>query len=164
MDSFSLLCRVAAFSVWFTTHRATHCGNHIGRYMSCVNSLCQWMCPYESWNLGWFCFCVSSQAPSGWGNSGSPSSPCVDNGTAAWGKPTEVPTGWGESDDSGKTPGWSNPSANPIKSGETGTLWDVLFLCFCTCGSHQQLWYITQPNTMGRCSCKFKFDISDEPA
>ncbi|XP_055031103.2 trinucleotide repeat-containing gene 6B protein [Misgurnus anguillicaudatus] len=56
-------------------------------------------------------------APSGWGNSGSPSSPCVDNGTAAWGKPTEAPTGWGEPEDAGKVSGWGDPSTNPVKSG-----------------------------------------------
>ncbi|XP_046709495.1 trinucleotide repeat-containing gene 6B protein isoform X2 [Silurus meridionalis] len=55
-------------------------------------------------------------ASAGWGRSSSPSSPCVDNGTAAWGKPVETSTGWGEPDDAGNVPGWGNPS-NPIKSG-----------------------------------------------
>lgn len=58
-----------------------------------------------------------SVGPSGWGST-SPTSPTVDNGTAAWGKPSEVPTGWGDPDDAGeKTTGWGNPSPNPIKSG-----------------------------------------------
>uniref|UniRef100_A0AAV2LR82 TNRC6 PABC binding domain-containing protein n=1 Tax=Knipowitschia caucasica TaxID=637954 RepID=A0AAV2LR82_KNICA len=55
--------------------------------------------------------------PSGWGGT-SPTSPTVDNGTAAWGKSTDAPTGWGESDDvGGKTTGWGSSSPNPIKSG-----------------------------------------------
>lgn len=58
-----------------------------------------------------------SVAPSGWGGT-SPTSPTVDNGTAAWGKPSDAPTGWGDPDDAGeKTTGWGNPSPNPIKSG-----------------------------------------------
>ncbi|XP_076856462.1 trinucleotide repeat-containing gene 6B protein isoform X2 [Brachyhypopomus gauderio] len=56
-------------------------------------------------------------APSGWGGSGSPSSPCVDNGTAAWGKPAEAPSGWGDPDESGNASGWGNPSPNPVKPG-----------------------------------------------
>ncbi|XP_014063761.2 trinucleotide repeat-containing gene 6B protein isoform X7 [Salmo salar] len=53
-------------------------------------------------------------APSSGWDGGSPSDPPVDNGTAAWGKPTETPTGW---EDPGKTTsGWGNPSPNPIKS------------------------------------------------
>ncbi|KAK6328341.1 hypothetical protein J4Q44_G00003190 [Coregonus suidteri] len=53
-------------------------------------------------------------APSSAWDGGSPSDPPVDNGTAAWGKPTETPTGW---EDPGKTTsGWGNPSPNPIKS------------------------------------------------
>ncbi|XP_036416334.1 trinucleotide repeat-containing gene 6B protein isoform X3 [Colossoma macropomum] len=56
-------------------------------------------------------------AQSGWGGSSSPSSPCVDNGTAAWGKPADTPTSWGDSNDSGNASGWGNPSPNPIKSG-----------------------------------------------
>uniref|UniRef100_A0A8C8GDE1 Uncharacterized protein n=1 Tax=Oncorhynchus tshawytscha TaxID=74940 RepID=A0A8C8GDE1_ONCTS len=53
-------------------------------------------------------------APSSGWDGGSPSDPPVDNGTAAWGKPTETPTGWEEP---GKTTsGWGNPSPNPIKS------------------------------------------------
>ncbi|KAM3859732.1 trinucleotide repeat-containing gene 6B protein [Diretmus argenteus] len=58
-----------------------------------------------------------AMGPSGWGGA-SPTSPTVDNGTAAWGKSTETPTGWGEPDDAaGKTSGWGNPSANPVKPG-----------------------------------------------
>lgn len=57
-----------------------------------------------------------AMAPSGWGRSSSPSSPCVDNGTAAWGKPVETSTGWGDPDDAGNASGWGNPP-NPIKSG-----------------------------------------------
>ncbi|XP_017338891.1 trinucleotide repeat-containing gene 6B protein isoform X3 [Ictalurus punctatus] len=57
-----------------------------------------------------------AMAPSGWGRSSSPSSPCVDNGTAAWGKPVETSTGWGDADDAGNASGWGNPP-NPIKSG-----------------------------------------------
>ncbi|KAG7491512.1 hypothetical protein MATL_G00004580 [Megalops atlanticus] len=52
-----------------------------------------------------------------WGSGGAPSSPSVDNGTAAWGKPTDTPTGWGDPEDSGKASGWGNLSPNPIKSG-----------------------------------------------
>ncbi|XP_055085441.1 trinucleotide repeat-containing gene 6B protein isoform X2 [Periophthalmus magnuspinnatus] len=54
--------------------------------------------------------------PSGWGST-SPTSPTVDNGTAAWGKPTDAPTGWGDPDEGGKSTGWGSPSPNPIKSG-----------------------------------------------
>ncbi|TRZ02245.1 hypothetical protein DNTS_034023 [Danionella cerebrum] len=54
---------------------------------------------------------------SGWGGRGSPSSPNVDNGTAAWGKPNDVPTGWGDQDDTGKSSSWGDPSPNPGKSG-----------------------------------------------
>lgn len=61
--------------------------------------------------------CVSA-GPSGWGGT-SPTSPTVDNGTAAWGKPSDAPTGWGDPDDAGgKTTCWGNPSSNPIKSGQ----------------------------------------------
>ncbi|XP_026206583.1 trinucleotide repeat-containing gene 6B protein isoform X2 [Anabas testudineus] len=60
---------------------------------------------------------ASSLGPSGWGGT-SPTSPTVDNGTAAWGKPSDTPTGWGDPDDAvGKTTGWGNPSPNPVKSG-----------------------------------------------
>ncbi|XP_067343370.1 trinucleotide repeat-containing gene 6B protein isoform X2 [Channa argus] len=60
---------------------------------------------------------ASTMGPSGWGGT-SPTSPTVDNGTAAWGKPSDTPTGWGDPDDAGgKTTGWGNPSPNPIKSG-----------------------------------------------
>ncbi|XP_038156931.1 trinucleotide repeat-containing gene 6B protein isoform X3 [Cyprinodon tularosa] len=53
--------------------------------------------------------------PSGW-SSTSPASPSVDNGTAAWGKPNEAPTGWGDPDDTGgKTGSWGNAS-NSIRS------------------------------------------------
>ncbi|XP_057682535.1 trinucleotide repeat-containing gene 6B protein isoform X2 [Corythoichthys intestinalis] len=53
---------------------------------------------------------------SGWGGT-PPASPTVDNGTAAWGKPTDAPSGWGEPDDAvGKT-GWGNPPPNSLKSG-----------------------------------------------
>ncbi|MED6267387.1 hypothetical protein CHARACLAT_011664 [Characodon lateralis] len=55
--------------------------------------------------------------PSGWGST-SPASPSVDNGTAAWAKPSDAPTGWGEPDDAGgKTACWGNPSPNSIRSG-----------------------------------------------
>ncbi|KAG7226526.1 hypothetical protein INR49_003848 [Caranx melampygus] len=58
---------------------------------------------------------TSSLGPSGWGGT-PPTSPTVDNGTSAWGKPSD--TGWGEADNAGgKTTGWGNPSPNPIKSG-----------------------------------------------
>nr|XP_046232380.1 trinucleotide repeat-containing gene 6B protein isoform X2 [Scatophagus argus] len=60
---------------------------------------------------------TSALGPSGWGGT-SPTSPTVDNGTAAWGKPSDTPSGWGDPDDAGgKTTGWGNPSPNPIKSG-----------------------------------------------
>nr|XP_023670236.1 trinucleotide repeat-containing gene 6B protein-like [Paramormyrops kingsleyae] len=45
-----------------------------------------------------------------WGNSGAPSSSCVDNGTAAWGKPTDAPTSWGDLEDPAKPAGWGHPS------------------------------------------------------
>ncbi|KAK7880446.1 hypothetical protein WMY93_032920 [Mugilogobius chulae] len=55
--------------------------------------------------------------PSGWGGT-SPTSPTVDNGTAAWGKPTDAPTGWGDPEDvGGKSTGWGSSSPNPIKTG-----------------------------------------------
>ncbi|XP_061611073.1 trinucleotide repeat-containing gene 6B protein isoform X2 [Phyllopteryx taeniolatus] len=53
---------------------------------------------------------------SGWGGT-PPASPTVDNGTTAWGKPTEATSGWGEPDDAGGKTGWGNPPPNPIKSG-----------------------------------------------
>ncbi|XP_056885784.1 trinucleotide repeat-containing gene 6B protein isoform X2 [Takifugu flavidus] len=59
---------------------------------------------------------TSSTGPSGWGGT-SPTSPTVDNGTAAWGKPNDT-SGWGDPDDPGeKTTGWGNPSLNSVKSG-----------------------------------------------
>ncbi|XP_029953439.1 trinucleotide repeat-containing gene 6B protein isoform X1 [Salarias fasciatus] len=57
---------------------------------------------------------AAAMGPSGWGGT-SPTSPTVDNGTAAWGKPSS-PTGWGDPDD-GKTTCWGNSSSNSIKSG-----------------------------------------------
>ncbi|KAM4715068.1 LOW QUALITY PROTEIN: trinucleotide repeat-containing gene 6B protein [Anableps anableps] len=55
--------------------------------------------------------------PSGWGTK-SPAGPSVDNGTAAWGKPSDAPTGWGDSDDAGGKPAcWGNPPSNSIRSG-----------------------------------------------
>ncbi|KAM4525936.1 trinucleotide repeat-containing gene 6B protein isoform 1-T2 [Fundulus diaphanus] len=55
--------------------------------------------------------------PSGW-SSTSPATPSVDNGTAAWGKPSDAPTGWGDPDEAaGKTACWGNPSSNSIRSG-----------------------------------------------
>ncbi|XP_007540217.1 trinucleotide repeat-containing gene 6B protein isoform X1 [Poecilia formosa] len=55
--------------------------------------------------------------PSGWGGA-SPAAPAVDNGTAAWGKPSDAPTGWGEADDAGGKPaGWGNAPSNSIRSG-----------------------------------------------
>ncbi|XP_049615162.1 trinucleotide repeat-containing gene 6B protein isoform X2 [Syngnathus scovelli] len=59
---------------------------------------------------------VSPMGSSGWGGT-PPASPTVDNGTAAWGKPTDAPSGWGEPDDAGAKTGWGNPPPNPIKSG-----------------------------------------------
>ncbi|KAM9716734.1 trinucleotide repeat-containing gene 6B protein isoform 2-T2 [Menidia menidia] len=60
---------------------------------------------------------ASTMDPSGWGST-SAASPTVDNGTAAWGKPTDTPTGWGDPDDAGgKTTCWGNPSSNTIRSG-----------------------------------------------
>ncbi|KAM6897694.1 trinucleotide repeat-containing gene 6B protein [Xenentodon cancila] len=62
------------------------------------------------------CSCLFSE-PTGWGGA-SPASPTVDNGTAAWGKPSDTPTGWGDPDDAGgKTTCWGNPSSNSIRSG-----------------------------------------------
>lgn len=55
--------------------------------------------------------------PSGWGST-SPASPSVDNGTAAWGKPSDAPTGWGDPDDAGgRQACWGNPPSNSIRSG-----------------------------------------------
>lgn len=63
-------------------------------------------------------FSVFDVGPSGWGGA-SPTSPTVDNGTAAWGKTSDAPTGWGDPEDAGgKNTGWGNPPPNPIKSGE----------------------------------------------
>ncbi|XP_028263357.1 trinucleotide repeat-containing gene 6B protein isoform X2 [Parambassis ranga] len=59
---------------------------------------------------------ASAMGPSGWGGT-SPTSPTVDNGTSAWGKPSDTPTGWGDPDDGGKPTCWGNPSTNSIKSG-----------------------------------------------
>lgn len=60
---------------------------------------------------------VCDVGPSGWGGT-SPTSPSIDNGTAAWGKTTDAPSGWGDPDDAeGKTAGWGNPPPNPIQSG-----------------------------------------------
>uniref|UniRef100_A0AAQ5Z573 TNRC6 PABC binding domain-containing protein n=1 Tax=Amphiprion ocellaris TaxID=80972 RepID=A0AAQ5Z573_AMPOC len=59
---------------------------------------------------------ASAMGPSGWGGT-SPASPTVDNGTAAWGKPSDAPTGWGEPDDAAGKTCWGNPSSNSIKSG-----------------------------------------------
>ncbi|KAM9773163.1 trinucleotide repeat-containing gene 6B protein isoform X2 [Syngnathus typhle] len=59
---------------------------------------------------------VSPMGSSGWGGT-PPASPTVDNGTAAWGKTTDAPSGWGEPDDAGAKSGWGNPPPNPIKSG-----------------------------------------------
>ncbi|XP_077594881.1 trinucleotide repeat-containing gene 6B protein isoform X2 [Stigmatopora nigra] len=53
---------------------------------------------------------------SGWGGT-PPASPTVDNGTSAWGKPTDVPSGWGEPDDAGGKSGWGNPPSNSLKAG-----------------------------------------------
>lgn len=63
-----------------------------------------------------YTFVHMSAGPSGWGGT-SPTSPTVDNGTAAWGKPNDASTGWGDSDDPGEKTGWGNPSPNPIKTG-----------------------------------------------
>ncbi|KAF6733703.1 Trinucleotide repeat-containing gene 6B protein [Oryzias melastigma] len=53
---------------------------------------------------------------SGWGP--SPASPTVDKGTAAWGKPTDTPSGWGDPDEGGgKTPCWGNHPSNPVRPG-----------------------------------------------
>ncbi|KAM6905048.1 trinucleotide repeat-containing gene 6B protein isoform 3-T3 [Xenentodon cancila] len=41
----------------------------------------------------------------------------VDNGTGAWGKASDAPTGWGELDEPSKASGWRNPSPNPGKPG-----------------------------------------------
>ncbi|TNN04118.1 hypothetical protein fugu_001147 [Takifugu bimaculatus] len=65
---------------------------------------------------GWEEPSPQSLSPSGWGGT-SPTSPTVDNGTAAWGKPNDT-SGWGDPDDPGeKTTGWGNPSLNSVKSG-----------------------------------------------
>uniref|UniRef100_A0A1A8MMS7 Trinucleotide repeat containing 6B n=1 Tax=Nothobranchius pienaari TaxID=704102 RepID=A0A1A8MMS7_9TELE len=59
---------------------------------------------------------TSVMDPSGWGDS-SPTSPTVDNGTAAWGKPSDAPTGWGDPDEvGGKTTCWGNPPSNKVRS------------------------------------------------
>ncbi|XP_017166169.1 trinucleotide repeat-containing gene 6B protein [Poecilia reticulata] len=55
--------------------------------------------------------------PSGWGGA-TPAAPSVDNGTTAWGKPSDAPAGWGEADDAGAKPaGWGNAPSNSIRSG-----------------------------------------------
>ncbi|XP_015819163.1 trinucleotide repeat-containing gene 6B protein isoform X1 [Nothobranchius furzeri] len=60
---------------------------------------------------------TSVMDPSGWGDT-SPTSPTVDNGTAAWGKPSDAPTGWGDPDEvGGKTTCWGNPPSNKVRSG-----------------------------------------------
>uniref|UniRef100_A0A1A7X286 Trinucleotide repeat containing 6B n=1 Tax=Iconisemion striatum TaxID=60296 RepID=A0A1A7X286_9TELE len=60
---------------------------------------------------------TSVMDPSGWGGN-SPASPTRDNGTAAWGKQSDVPTGWGDADETGgKTTCWGNPPSNTIRTG-----------------------------------------------
>nr|DBA18824.1 TPA: hypothetical protein GDO54_017027 [Pyxicephalus adspersus] len=63
---------------------------------------------------------ASKGAPSVWGkNKGPP----ADNGTAAWGEPSEPASGWGEAEETGPpTPGWGN--APPVASSamKTGLL------------------------------------------
>ncbi|KAG7266166.1 hypothetical protein CRUP_012497, partial [Coryphaenoides rupestris] len=60
---------------------------------------------------------VPNMGPSGWGGP-PPSSPPMDNGTAAWGKTTDTPATWADPGEGGaKTSGWGNPSANPITPG-----------------------------------------------
>ncbi|KAM8887820.1 trinucleotide repeat-containing gene 6B protein isoform 1-T1 [Synchiropus picturatus] len=60
---------------------------------------------------------TASMGTTGWGATSSVS-PNLDNGTAAWGKPTDAPSGWGDPDEAtGKSTGWGNPPPNPIKSG-----------------------------------------------
>ncbi|XP_018594169.2 trinucleotide repeat-containing gene 6B protein-like isoform X2 [Scleropages formosus] len=58
----------------------------------------------------------AAAAPAMWGG-GTPGGPGVDNGTAAWGKAADTPTGWGDPEDSGKASGWGNPSTNSVKPG-----------------------------------------------
>lgn len=41
----------------------------------------------------------------------------MDNGTAAWGQTSDA-GGWGDHDEPSKTPGWGNPSPNPVKPGK----------------------------------------------
>ncbi|XP_077358244.1 trinucleotide repeat-containing gene 6B protein isoform X2 [Festucalex cinctus] len=59
---------------------------------------------------------ASPMGASGWRGT-PPASPTIDNGTAAWGKPADAPSGWREPDDAGGKTGWGNPPPNPIKSG-----------------------------------------------
>ncbi|KAM9837562.1 trinucleotide repeat-containing gene 6B protein [Aulostomus maculatus] len=60
---------------------------------------------------------AATTSTSVWGGT-SPSSPPIDNGTAAWGKPTDAPTGWGDPDDAGgKMASWGNPTPSSLKSG-----------------------------------------------
>ncbi|XP_077406524.1 trinucleotide repeat-containing gene 6B protein isoform X2 [Vanacampus margaritifer] len=59
---------------------------------------------------------ASPMGTSGWGGT-PPASPTMDNGTAAWAKPADAPSGWGEPGDAGGKTGWGNPPSNPIKSG-----------------------------------------------
>ncbi|XP_062859215.1 trinucleotide repeat-containing gene 6B protein [Trichomycterus rosablanca] len=61
-----------------------------------------------------------TMAPSGWGRSSSPSSPCVDNGTAAWGKSAEASTSWSDQDNTGNAPGWGNPPKSGSKTMQEG--------------------------------------------
>ncbi|XP_077308564.1 trinucleotide repeat-containing gene 6B protein isoform X5 [Lithobates pipiens] len=62
---------------------------------------------------------ASKGAPSVWGkNKGPP----ADNGTAAWGEPSEPASGWGEAEETGPpTPGWGNTPPVAPSAMKTGT-------------------------------------------
>ncbi|KAG9279148.1 trinucleotide repeat-containing gene 6B protein-like [Astyanax mexicanus] len=55
-------------------------------------------------------------APAGW-DRGGPPEPAADNGTTSWGKTFDAPSGWRDSEDSGKGGGWGGSHSNSAKSG-----------------------------------------------
>uniref|UniRef100_A0A3B1JGT4 Trinucleotide repeat containing adaptor 6Bb.1 n=1 Tax=Astyanax mexicanus TaxID=7994 RepID=A0A3B1JGT4_ASTMX len=55
-------------------------------------------------------------APAGW-DRGGPPEPAADKDTTSWGKTFDAPSGWRDSEDSGKGGGWGGSHSNSAKSG-----------------------------------------------
>ncbi|XP_029446091.1 trinucleotide repeat-containing gene 6B protein [Rhinatrema bivittatum] len=63
---------------------------------------------------------VANKTPSSVWNKSKPPTP--DNGTSAWGEPSEAPSGWSEVDDPGASaPGWGNTPSNAPNSMKPST-------------------------------------------